>query len=59
MSGSPYDMQAEIVPGGSIVGTGVGVIVKGAKKVKNTATKLIPGVGKKKPPKEVESETPQ
>ena len=59
MSGSPYDMQAEIVPGGSVVGAGVGLVVKGLKKVENSATKLIPGVGRKKNPKEVESETPQ
>ena len=56
MSGSPYDMQAKIVVGGGVVGTAVGLGGQAVKKGTNAVKKLIPGVGKNKPPQKVEPE---
>ncbi len=59
ISGSPYDLKTEIVPGGSVVGTTVGVAGQAVRKVKDTLKKLIPGDRRNKPPEEVEPEPPQ
>lgn len=54
MSGSPYDIQAEIVPGGGIAGTAVGAVAKGMKLLKNTVKKITPGAGEKESSEEIE-----
>ena len=54
MSGSPYDIQAEIVPRGGIAGTAVGAVAKGMKLLKNTVKKITPGAGEKESSEEIE-----
>lgn len=54
MSGSPYDIEAEVVPGGGIAGTAVGAVAKGVKLFKNTIKKITPGAGENEPAEEVE-----